>query len=109
MSDLSTSQTETGANKWLGYAEGAFSVVKALAPIAEIADPALAPAIDLGTKVVQGFLAGEPVAVSLYNRITNPASADPSADEMKAFASYEASYEALRDDIKKKLASEPTA
>lgn len=80
------------------------SVVGALAPIAETLDPALAPAIAIGVKIVQGVLSAEPTAVALYNQIK--AGTPPTADQLKQFqADYETAYQQLQADISTKLAT----
>jgi hypothetical protein len=79
------------------------TVVSALAPIAETLDPALAPAIAIGTKIVQGVLATEPTAVALYNQLK--AGTPPTAAQLTQFQSaYESAYQKLNADIAAKLA-----
>lgn len=77
--------------------------VAIFAPLIESAVPGAAPAAALVAKIVTGVAAAEPSAVALYQQFTGPG-ADPTAEELAAFAAYEGDYQALHDDIAAKLA-----
>ncbi len=90
---------------WEALARQAASVVTALAPVVETLDPALAPAIAIGVKVVQGAIAAEPTAVALYEQIKS--GTPPTQTQLQQFeAAYEDSYQQLQADIRAKLAEE---
>lgn len=94
------------SNQFDEIAKGVSGVVNALAPLIGSAFPEAAAAIYLGSKIVQGLLAAEPTAVSLYNRITS--GEQVTAAELQQYASaYEAAYQQLSKDIADKLAALP--
>lgn len=78
--------------------------VNVFAPLIEAAVPGAAPAAAVVAKIITGVAAAEPAAVALYNQFTTPG-ADPTADEVTAFAGYEGDYQALHADIAAKLAA----
>ncbi len=89
---------------WKAIEKGVVEVVTALAPIAETALPAAAPAISIGVKILQGVIDAEPTAVALFEQIKSDK--PPTADQLQQFAAdYESSYQKLDADIKAKLAA----
>jgi len=94
--------TATSSIDWNSIASTVGNVVSALAPIAETAIPAAAPAISIATKIIQGVINEEPTAVALYQQITGGTPATPT--QLQQFATaYEASYQKLNADIETQL------
>jgi Na+/glutamate symporter len=91
---------------WTSIAQGAANVATLLAPLVGAAFPGASIAIEMGTKIIQGVIAGEPTAIALYNRIKN--GEVPTPAELQQFSDdYEASYQRLKRDIAAKLAALP--
>lgn len=90
--------------QWTEIAQTVADLVNAAAPIIGALAPEAAPALSIAEKILHGVIAAEPVAISLYSRIT---SGDvPSSAELQQFAvAYETSYQRLKADIARKLAA----
>lgn len=98
MSDTGTT-TETTFEK---ISDGIVDVINVLAPIVEAADPALSTALGIGTKIIQGVIAAEPTAISLYQQIIG--GTVPTAAQLATYAAqYDAAYTQLNNDINTKL------
>jgi len=99
--------------KWEDIAAQVHGVVNRLAPYAqpiitgvEAVVPEVAPAIAIGTKIIQGVIAGEEAAVALYTQITK--GIPPSPEDLKNFlGDYEDAYQDLDAAIKEKLENLP--
>jgi hypothetical protein len=88
---------------WDQISQDVSAVVNFLAPIASAALPGAAVAISLGQKIIQGVIAEEPAALSLYSQIRSGAT--PTQDDLAKFAAdYETAYQELNADINEKLA-----
>lgn len=94
---------------WDKIADQVHGVVNRLAPYAqpivtgvEAVVPEIAPAIALGTKIIQGVIAGEEAAVELYNSITT--GTPPTKEQLQEFfGNYEDAYKELDADIAEAL------
>ncbi|HSV14223.1 MAG TPA: hypothetical protein VLI90_08180 [Tepidisphaeraceae bacterium] len=118
MDNQTTGQsTDNGAQQDKGgfnlgsFVQQVSAFVSATAPIVDagvgIALPELAPAIDAGTKILQGVLAEEPAAKALYDQIKSGET--PTADQIAAIeSSYEADYQQLKADIAAAKAAQAT-
>lgn len=92
---------------WVDTAKRVFAIVKTLEPIVGLAIPGIAPALSIATKIIQGAIDNEPIAVSLLSRINS--GEVPTPMELQQYAAgYEASYQKLNASILAKLASTPT-
>lgn len=92
--------------KVLGYLKTFVDAATPIADMVAVADPALAPAIDLGERLLQAVIAQEPTAVAFWKQIQsgNP----PTEAELTQWAAdYEASYQRLKKDIAAQLAKLP--
>ena len=80
------------------------SIITAIAPIIDLADPALGTVLSAVSQIAVGVAAAEPTAVSLYNQIISGTT--PTADEMATYiAANEASFAQLQADISTALAT----
>jgi len=84
-----------------------FAIVRTLEPIVGLAIPGISSALSIGTKIIQGVIDNEPIAVSLYNRIKSGEVPTP-AELQKYAADYETAYQKLNASILAKLAATPT-
>lgn len=92
---------------WADTAKRVFAIVKRLEPVVGLAVPGISAALSIGTKIIQGVIDNEPIAVSLYNRIIG--GEVPTPEELQKYAAdYEAAYQKLNASILAKLASTPT-
>lgn len=83
---------------WAGLGEDVVTVVEQLAPLVGAIEPAAAPAIDLGVKIIKGVLAEVPSAQALYKQIIDGVT--PTADQLTQYEKdYESSYSKLDADI----------
>jgi hypothetical protein len=114
--DSPTAGTTTGAAPpaaqkplWQRIVDNLTTFVNAAQPFVDavaVADPALAPAIGIGEKLLQGVLAEEPTAVQFWNQIQ--AGTPPTQAQLTQWAAdYETSYQKLKADLAAKLAALP--
>lgn len=93
---------------WKQIANTVADLVSAAAPVLDVVAPGAASAVHIADRILQGVLASEPTALSLYSRIKS--GEVPTPTELQQYANdYEASYQRLRADIAKKLAALPPA
>lgn len=91
---------------WNDIAQKVSTFIQDGAPIAEELVPAWAPAIQIGSKLLQGAIAAEPTAVALVKDIQS--GTVPTPAQLQTFsAQYEADYQTLHADIAAKIAAAP--
>lgn len=109
------SSPATPTTTWESILANVTTFVNAAAPFVngaitavELVDPAIAPAISLGSKILAGVADAEPTAVALFNSITS--GTPPTAAQLQAYATaYETAYQQLNADINAALAALPPA
>lgn len=83
---------------WSTISSDVSAFVKAATSVVDVADPAAATVVSLATSIINGVIAAEPIAVSLYDTITS--SGSPTDAQMQAYAAAElSSYNELMADI----------
>lgn len=94
---------------WQRIMDNVTAFVDAATPIADMvaaADPALAPAIAIGEKLLQGVIAEEPTAVNFWKQFQS--GTPPTQAQLTQWAAdYDASYSKLKADIATQLAALP--
>lgn len=80
------------------------SVIKLLEPVIGMIAPEAMGAITIGSRIIQGVVAAEPVAVELFNRIQSGASVTD-ADLARFWQDYQSAHDQLEADIAAKLAN----
>lgn len=89
-------------------ASGAATALNALAPFVAGASPAASAGLLIASKIIQGVIAADPVAVSLYDRLTGGGAVTP--EELASYMSkYETDYQALHANIQAKFAALPAS
>jgi len=74
------------------------ALIGAIAPVVDIVDPALGPAVTVAAKLLAGVAAAEPTAVSLYQQISTGQT--PTESQMLEFAAnYDVAYSQLDRDL----------
>jgi hypothetical protein len=94
-------------DEFMTIAEEVTQVVNFLAPLIEAAVPASIPAITIGSKIAAAFIAGEPVAVALFNRMVNGGTPVTDTELVTFAATYETAYQKTNADINVQLAKLP--